>query len=468
MQSLRSQSGNTVRNRKKGSRMTLSEAGRLLRKRISVSRQLLAAGQVWKNSLPSHDCDVVVTFPQSTVEETLVWFLTQLKTNVPELMVEVRHHRHTNVYGFYLTTSYENLLKGAEEERLRKPLKPQFGGGMKEFVYEERECFSQSENKDLFLSSQERQSIILNLLYGLRASDKDELQHIKFIEGQPIVPKCLAEGVISQVLPLHNSEALNNLKRTWMQAIFKHQPLNDICDYFGVKIAIYFAWLGHYTKALTLPAFFGFFMWLCCYGKDQATEDVCFVVFALFNVLWATLYLESWKRNCAELAYRWGTLDIQNELLAEPRPLFTGPLAVSPVTGRMEPTYPAWKRNLFRYCVSLPVIAFCLLVVFLVMFLIFELQTWWDRMIDARGYPFWMMFFPKVLLALVINVLDGVYHKIAVWLNDKVPVCKFLLVIVLYRLLFARYGKIKRAIGSSFNYKTSCWKYKGVFYTFPN
>lgn len=82
-------------------------AGRLLRKRISVSRQLLAAGQVWKNSLPSHDCDVVVTFPQSTTEETLIWFLTQLKTNVPELIVEVRHHRHTNVYGFYLTTSFE-------------------------------------------------------------------------------------------------------------------------------------------------------------------------------------------------------------------------------------------------------------------------------------------------------------------------------------------------------------------------
>ncbi|CAL1266921.1 unnamed protein product [Larinioides sclopetarius] len=415
----KSQSGSTVRNRKKGSRMTLSEAGRLLRKRISVSRQLLAAGQVWKNSLPSHDCDVVITFPQSTTEETLVWFLTQLKTNVPELLVEVRHHRHTNVYGFYLTTSYENLLKGAEEMRLRKPLKPQFGGGMKEFVYEERECFNQSENKDLFLSSQERQSIILNLLYGLRASDKDELLHIKFIEGQPIVPKCLAEGVISQVLPLHNSDALNNLKRTWMQAVFKHQPLNDICDYFGVKIAIYFAWLGHYTKALTLPAFFGVFLWLCYYGRDQASEDICFVVFALFNVLWATLYLESWKRNCAELAYRWGTLDIQNELLAEPRPLFAGPLAISPVTGRMEPTYPAWKRNLFRYCVSLPVIAFCLLVVFLVMFLIFELQTWWDRMIDARGFPFWMTLFPKVLLALVINVLDGVYHKIAVWLNDK-------------------------------------------------
>lgn len=47
--------------------------------------------------------------------------------------------------------------------------------------------------------------------------------------------------------------------------------LDDICDYFGVKIAIYFAWLGHYTKALTLPAFFGLFMWLCCYGRDQVS-----------------------------------------------------------------------------------------------------------------------------------------------------------------------------------------------------
>ncbi|XP_022235888.1 anoctamin-8-like, partial [Limulus polyphemus] len=150
-----------------------------------------------------------------------------------------------------------------------------------------------------------------------------------------------------------------------------------------------------------------------------ASEDLCFVVFALFNVLWATLYLESWKRTCAEHAYRWGTLDSQSELLSEPRPLFLGPLQKSEVTGRLEPTYPAWKQNLFRYCVSLPVIAFCLLIVFMVMFLIFELQTWWDKKIKQLDYPFWLTFVPKVLLALVINVLDSVYYRIAHWLNDK-------------------------------------------------
>jgi len=33
--------------------------------------------------------------------------------------------------------------------------------------------------------------------------------------------------------------------------------------------------------------------------------------------------VEAWKRYSAELAYRWGTLDQRDELLVEPRPLFT-------------------------------------------------------------------------------------------------------------------------------------------------
>ena len=48
-----------------------------------------------------------------------------------------------------------------------------------------------------------------------------------------------------------------------------------------------------------------------------------FVMFALFNVIWSTLYLEHWKRRSAEYAYQWGVLDHEDELLVEPRPLFT-------------------------------------------------------------------------------------------------------------------------------------------------
>lgn len=144
-----------------------------------------------------------------------------------------------------------------------------------------------------------------------------------------------------------------------------------------------------------------------------------FVLFSFFNVLWASIYVEAWKRYSAELAYRWGTLDQRDELLVEPRPLFTGVLEVSPVTGRLEPTYPAWKRNMFRYLVSVPVIFLCLLLVFIIMIITLQLQEWWDQKITEQGYFFCLSYLPKILLAVVITMLDEAYYKVACWLNDK-------------------------------------------------
>lgn len=130
---------------------------------------------------------------------------------------------------------------------------------------------------------------------------------------------------------------------------------------------------------------------------------MAYVLFSIFNVIWATVYLETWKRRGAELAYRWGTLDQRDDLLIEPRPLFTvksfakknkykkltvgyfcvyticqttqGVLEISPVTGRLEPTCPSWKRNVCRYFVSVPIVAVCLLFVFIVMILSFQIQV---------------------------------------------------------------------------------------------
>jgi anoctamin-8 len=50
-------------------------------------------------------------------------------------------------------------------------------------------------------------------------------------------------------------------------------------------------------------------------------------------------------------------------------------LEVSPVTGQLEPTYPAWKRSMFRYLVSVPAILLCLLLVFVVMIITLQLQV---------------------------------------------------------------------------------------------
>ncbi len=44
--------------------------------------------------------------------------------------------------------------------------------------------------------------------------------------------------------------------------------IDKICDYFGIKIAIYFAWLGFYTRALLIPALLGLAMYLSM-GIDE-------------------------------------------------------------------------------------------------------------------------------------------------------------------------------------------------------
>ncbi|XP_011313514.1 anoctamin-8 isoform X5 [Fopius arisanus] len=414
--------GDGVRRRKviRAAKETFDKASRLLRRKIPCTGHLMTPRRLWIQKVPTQECDVVVMFPSGVNDETLMWLLGRLRAGSPGLVVHVRQHASSDSYGFYLTAPFPILLKAAEEMHLPKGLRQEYGGGLKEFVCSETSCFEGSEDETQFFTTQERQSLVLHLLHTLRAGQQDlkSLPGIKLVEGQAIIPKCISAGVISQVFPLHELPALEKLQKSWVRAFFSPQPLDDICNYFGVKITMYFAWLGHYTTALVVPAAVGVIFWVGIIGRNQAVEDVAYVLFSILNVIWATAYLETWKRKGAELAYKWGTLDQRDDLLVEPRPLFVGTLQVSPVTGRLEPTYPNWKRNAIRYCITVPVIAVSLFFVFIVMILSFQIQDWWDARLEAAGYGFWLSYVPKVLLAVVIAVMDEAYFKIAVWLND--------------------------------------------------
>lgn len=76
---------------------------------------------------------------------------------------------------------------------------------------------------------------------------------------------------------------------------------------------------------------------------------------AVFSMLWSTVVMELWKRRSATLSYRWGTLQLA-ERFAEPRPSFHGNLGVNPVTGRVEPLFSEWQRDLRMLLVSVPVV----------------------------------------------------------------------------------------------------------------
>ncbi|XP_053321734.1 anoctamin-8 isoform X2 [Spea bombifrons] len=387
---------------------------KLFGKRLLQAGRYITSHKSWMKTVPTENCDVVMTFPDTTDDHTLLWLLNHVRLGIPELIMQIRHQRHTRIYAFFVTSTYENLLRGAEEIGLRKPVKAEFGGGTRIFSCEEDYIYQNIENELNFFTSQERQSIIRYWMENLRAKHGESLHNIHFLEGQPIIPELTARGVIQQVFPVHEQRILSRLMKSWVQAVCERQPLDEICDYFGVKVAMYFSWLGFYTSSLVYPAMFGMMLWFFT-ESDQTSRDICCVVFALFNVIWATLFLEGWKRRGAEQAYKWGTLDTPAEFIEEPRPQFRGVKRISPVTNCEEFYYPPWKRLLFQSCVSLPVCVSCLCFVFVVMLACFELQ---EFVLSIKELPRLVRFFPKILLAVIVSSCDEVYRKIAYWLND--------------------------------------------------
>uniref|UniRef100_A0A5S6QY19 Anoctamin n=1 Tax=Trichuris muris TaxID=70415 RepID=A0A5S6QY19_TRIMR len=149
------------------------------------------------------------------------------------------------------------------------------------------------------------------------------------------------------------------LRYTWANfaSALKPQPLNLVQSYFGEKIAFYFAWLGYYTCMLTIPGIAGLLCFvytmsqlsgsdhleqICSHNKSSyATITMCPVcvpencvpwtleqscdsakwnytfdskaniAMTIVTLVWACLFLETWKRREATLAYTWNAYDAE-------------------------------------------------------------------------------------------------------------------------------------------------------------
>lgn len=95
------------------------------------------------------------------------------------------------------------------------------------------------------------------------------------------IQRLLTDGVYTAAYPLHDGNKRRKLLREWASvrnAMFKPQPLDEIKEYFGVKIAIYFAWLGFYTKMLIPAALVGvacFFYGFRALSSNEISKDIC-------------------------------------------------------------------------------------------------------------------------------------------------------------------------------------------------
>lgn len=116
-------------------------------------------------------------------------------------------------------------------------------------------------------------------------------------------------------------------------------------------------------------------------------NSIFFLVICGFNLVWSICFNELWKQKCAEYSYKWGTLDIKQDLLQDPRPMYKGEYKPSKVTNKLEPHYPDYKRALFRYFVTLPCLCVTIVTTVVLMILMFQLQEFFDYATKINLFP---------------------------------------------------------------------------------
>ncbi|KAF7245497.1 Anoctamin-9 [Varanus komodoensis] len=176
------------------------------------------------------------------------------------------------------------------------------------------------------------------------------LQNTEICSTKEKLDELIKKKVFETAFPLHEREWLKTFQMlNWARwrGILKgqQQPIEKIRMYFGEKIALYFAWLGWYTcilLAAAIPGIVLFIYGFLNFSSSPVSKEICAanstimcplcdqkcpfwrlsdtciyskvthlldnegtVFFAIFMALWATVFLELWKRRRARVVSKW-------------------------------------------------------------------------------------------------------------------------------------------------------------------
>ncbi|XP_067837810.1 anoctamin-10 isoform X2 [Heptranchias perlo] len=362
---------------------------------------------------------VVLELAKDTHRETIEWLIQRIEGrkhlggahfNIRPLDDQVENSK---VY--LVGASWRRLLLGAEALGFVKEYQD---GSMRAFTYQNKEDYKYFSDDNDFLTMAERQFIIKRELENLRAVNETTVPghpQVKLYPGKSIIRRLQTSGILIQLYPLHDGAELKKLSFIWYGRLkLAFQPLDDIQKYFGQNIALYFAFLEYFTIALFPMAVIGVPYYLFAWEDYDK-----YIVFATFNLLWSTIVLEVWKRWCAKLSYSWGTLTMKREF-EEPRPGFHGKLGLNPATGRKEPTYPTYKRQMRIYLISMPFVCLSLYTCLCVMMVYFRLEKWASTYNEEvqSAFSTALLFFPSVLYVVVIEIMNRIYRYAAEYLTS--------------------------------------------------
>ncbi|KAF7814175.1 anoctamin-like protein [Senna tora] len=236
-----------------------------------------------------------------------------------------------------LAAPLETLGRAAYELQIKK--RTHIGMDL-QFEVEEVEAFVRQPDGSIF-SWCERFQCYCHLIYGIVNNSKSAItlkfdgKEISWKSGENLLRKLESENIVKQVFPLHDERKRQSLLRNWATRWWEwdgdltNQPIDEIYSYYGAKvnitIAIYFAFLGMYTRWLLFLAAFGLALELIRFGaflvvylvKCLVLLKLCFLmfyrsfqlvvlpIFFVVVILWAVMFCQFWKRKNSALLARW-------------------------------------------------------------------------------------------------------------------------------------------------------------------
>lgn len=227
--------------------------------------------------------------------------------------------------------------------------------------------------------------------------------------------------------PLHELNEKNALIKKLTKQ-WRPLDVEDIRHYFGEYIAIYYAWLLHYTYWLIIPSAVGIIMFIvgCVIGFDNNVIPY----YCVFIVVWVTFYLEFWKRRNSVLVTLWDEIDFTR--LERVRPSFHGeirkgvyvdgeflPLSDNETTGFVAPTTkysPASKRYV-KFGVGGSVLCSFIVIVIIVTLAIFSFRFF----LTSMQNPFFRdtgAAIAGIMNAIFIMIGNFIYRKVAFFFTE--------------------------------------------------
>lgn len=282
---------------------------------------------------------------------------------------------------------------------------------LEKFIYHDKELFPEKDQRFTAIYSRDKE-----YLFDIKSSNfftqAVRSRIVRFILDRTLfdqptshdmhvfgIERLLNGMVYAAAYPLHDGDLKTpgsmryTLLNEWasLNKWHRYQPVDYIKEYFGVKIGLYFTWLGFYTSILIPASVVGLacfiYSWITlpqnepsndiCTGQVDVKmcplcdkfcdfwdlKDTCFhakvtylfdnytsVFFAFFMSVWAVIFLELWKRYSAEMTHRWDLtgFDTKEE---QPRPHYLARLErlkklskphVNVITGIVERRVPFW------------------------------------------------------------------------------------------------------------------------------